>query len=119
MFTDLAPIVHRTKWELSRVPLMRQGDTYHVFVGDNHIRHYKEETLPDCIKSKLTMILASTHQVPHDATIAKMEIYNPITPNADFDEIGWRASESYFCIILSYVDLMSLRGEKIYEDFER
>ena len=64
------------------------------------------------------MILASAHQVPHDATIAKMEIYNPMTPNADFDEIGWRASESYFCIILSYVDLMSLRGEKIYEDFE-
>jgi len=118
MFTDLTPIVHRTKWELSRVPMMRQGDTYHVFIGDNHIRHYKEETLPDCIKSKLTMILASAHQTKPDAQIAKMEIYNPEIPNADFDEIGWRASESYFCIILSYVDLMSLRGEKIYEDFE-
>lgn len=118
MFRDLTPIVHRTKWELSRVPLMREGDTYHVFIGDNHIRHYKEDTLPDCIKSKLTMILASAHQTRPDTMIAKMEIYNPETPNPDFDEIGWRASESYFCIILNYVDLRSLRGEKIYEDFE-
>jgi len=113
MFTDLAPIVHRTNWNLTRVPVMREGDTYHVFVGDNHIRHYKEDTLPDCIKSRLTMILASPHQINSDRTIAKMQIYNADVPNPDFDEIGWRASDSYFCIILPHQDLLSLKGETI------
>jgi hypothetical protein len=92
---------------------MREGDTYHVFVGDNHIRHYKEDTLPDCIKSRLTMILASPHQINSDRTIAKMQIYNADVPNPDFDEIGWRASDSYFCIILPHQDLLSLKGETI------
>jgi hypothetical protein len=92
---------------------MREGDTYHVFVGDNHVRHYKEDTLPDCIKYKLTMILASPHQIHSDRTIAKMQIYNADVPNPDFDEIGWRASDSYFCIILPHQDLLSLKGETI------
>jgi hypothetical protein len=92
---------------------MREGDTYHVFVGDNHVRHYKEDTLPDCIKSRLTMILASPHQINSDRTIAKMQIYNADVPNTDFDEIGWRASDSYFCIILPHQDLLSLKGETI------
>jgi hypothetical protein len=92
---------------------MREGDTYHVFVGDNHVRHYKEDTLPDCIKSRLTMILASPHQTQSDRAIAKMQIYNADVPNPDFDEIGWRASDSYFCIILPHQDLLSLKGETI------
>lgn len=113
MFTDLTPIVHRTNWGMVRVPLMREGDTYHVFVGDNFIRHYREDTLPDCIKSKLAMILASPHQIESDKMIAKMQIYNPYLSNPDFDEIGWRASESYFCIILTQQDLISLKGETV------
>jgi hypothetical protein len=59
------------------------------------------------------MILASPHQILSDRTIAKMQIYNPDIPNPDFDEIGWRASDSYFCIILPHQDLLSLKGETI------
>ena len=111
MFTDLAPIVHQTNWDLCRVPVMREGDIYHVFVGDNFIRHFKEDTLPDNIKSKLTMILASAHQVVRDEDVYKMAIYQPIEPNPEFSEIGWRASESYFCVVLPHKEVVSLRGE--------
>lgn len=110
-FTDLAPVVHQSNWDLCRVPVVREGDDYHVFVGDKFIRHYKESTLPDAIKSRLTMILASPHQVLKDDEVYKMEIYQPAEPNPEFSEIGWRASESYFCVILPQKDLVSLRGE--------
>lgn len=92
---------------------MREGDTYHVFVGDNFIRHYKEDTLPDCIKSRLTMILAHTTQLTRDEDLMKMEIYMPSTLEPEFDEIGWQSSDSYFCIVLPHQDLISLRGESI------
>lgn len=117
MFTDLAPIVHQHKWDLCRVPLTRQDGEYHVFVGDNHVRHFKEDTLPDCIKTKLTMILALPNQIVPDSVVGKMEIYKVPLDSPEFSEIGWRVSESYFCVVLDYVDLASLRGENIYGDY--
>jgi hypothetical protein len=45
----------------------------------------------------------------HEARLQKLSVYvNPMS--ADFDDIGWRVSETYFCLILSRPIVDSLKG---------
>jgi hypothetical protein len=114
MLGHLAPVVHPKNWDLIRVPMMRVADGhYTVFVGDKTIRRYTDDTLPDALKSRLAMILT----VPqmgwfHDHDLQKLNIYvNNHSP--ELDEIGWRVSDSYFCLVVSREILSSLiRGEQ-------
>lgn len=110
----LSPVVHPKNWDLIRVPMIRPDNGhYTVFVGDNTVRRYTDETLPDALKTKVAIIL----NVPFDDYIDdyeldKLSVYtNKHSP--ELDEVGWRVSESYFCLVLSRKILDSLlRGEQ-------
>jgi hypothetical protein len=40
------------------VPLRKVNDDYYVYLGNGIVRIFTPDTLPDCIKGKMAMILA-------------------------------------------------------------
>lgn len=107
---DLSPVVHKAKWDLMRVPLRRVEDHFIVYVADGYHRRYDKDTLPDELKTKLAMILATEHTVIPDHKLQRLDLYSN-TQSIELDEIGWRASESYYCMVLTRPTLMAMRGE--------
>jgi len=108
----LAPVVHQRNWDLVRVPVRKIEDHYIVYVADGYHRRYDEETLPDELKTKMAMILASPHdKATSDLKLDKLRLYQN-HQSEELDEIGWRASESYFCLVLTRPTLALMKGEK-------
>lgn len=106
----LSPVVHQKKWDLIRLPLRKINDRYVVYVADGLVRYYDEETLPDLLKTKMAMILAASHhKLESEVRLQKLTVYsNPMGP--DFDDIGWRVSETYFCLVVDRETLESMKG---------
>ena len=109
-FDSLSPVVHPTDWALIRVPLHRGEGIYTVHVGDNYTRTYTDETLPDPIKIRLSMILASNQYVVRDRELLKAELYVNHGPT-DLHDIGWQSSDSYFCLVIPKKDLEDMKGD--------
>ena len=108
---DLSPVVHPWNWDLVRVPLRRIADHYVVYVADGYARRYDEDTLPDELKTKMAMILASPHsKVLPDRRLQKITLYVN-NESEELDEIGWQASETYFCMVLTRPTLALMKGE--------
>ena len=106
----LSPVVHPKHWDFIRVPLRRIDDRYIVYVADGLVRYYDEDTLPDALKTKMAMVLASPQPALIDERrLQKLTVYiNAQSP--DLDEVGWRVSETYFCLVLDRPTLESLKG---------
>jgi len=107
---DLTPVSHQWNLALVRVPMRRIEDHFIVYVADGYHRRYDKDTLPDELKTKLAMILVTEHKIIPDHKLSKLELYSN-TQSLELDEIGWRASESYYCMVLTRPTLMAMRGE--------
>lgn len=107
---NLAPVTHSWNLNLVRVPVRRIDDHFIVYVDDGYHRRYDKDTLPDDLKTKLTMILAVEHTVIPDRELSRLDLYSN-TQSLDLDEIGWRASETYYCVVVTYESMMAMRGE--------
>ena len=81
-----------------------------VYVADGLVRMYDEETLPDVLRTRFAMILATPQPALIDERmLQKLPVYlNAHDP--ELDEVGWRVSETYFCIIVDRETLESLKG---------
>ena len=80
-------------------------DNYLIYADDGLLRVFTEQTLPDEIKSKLTMIKAAGKDLyPIDHSI-----YNT-TPHEEMREIGWAKVNDMYCVVLSKDTLSKLRG---------
>lgn len=111
----LSPVVHPKQWDLIRVPLRKLDDRYIVYVADGLVRYYDEDTLPDPLKTKMAMILAAQQpELIEEHRLQKLVVYIN-TMSDEFDTIGWRVSETYFCLILSRQILESLKGGTLNE----
>ena len=97
---------------------MRIGDDHTVFLGNSRTRIYTSETLPDCIKHKLTMVLASPDSVLHNEYCSSFGIHKLMVNNSapHMNDIGWRASDSFFVVVIESEELDSLDGEAIYKE---
>jgi hypothetical protein len=117
MLGHMSPVVHPKDWNLIRVPLRKIGDKYDVFVSDDLVRHYDERTLPDVLKSKMAMILASPQPnlIP-DERLQKLNIYSVTMPELAL--VGWRVSETWFCLALDRLTLNSLKGGTLTKEKE-
>ena len=108
---DLSPVVHQWNWDLVRVPVRRIEDHYIVYVADGYHRRYDKDTLPDELKTKMAMILASPHhKVLPDHKLMKITLYTN-NESKELDKIGWQASDTFFCVVLTRPTLMAMRGE--------
>ena len=115
---DLCPLVHPYNWSLYRVPLRRIGDDHTVFLGNGKTRIYTAGSLPDCIKFKLTMVLASPDIALHDESKRDFGVHSLMINNsaAHMNDIGWRASDTYFVVVIESEDLDSLIGEVLHKE---
>ena len=105
----MSPVVHPTKWDLIRLPVRKVNNDYIVYVADGYHRIYTDETLPDVLKSKFAMILANGGSYLSDSKVLRLTLYtNTYAP--ELDEVGWRASETYFCLVVDRPTLESLKG---------
>jgi hypothetical protein len=111
MKINLTPVTHDCDCELVRVPARLVGGCYTIYVADWYQRNFDADTLPDVLKSKFAMILASPDVLLQpDHELYELELYTNTTMSPEFNNIGWRASETYFCLILTREFLMSLKG---------
>jgi hypothetical protein len=108
MFRNLTPVVHPKNYDLLRVPLRKEGWNYTISVADGFTRTFNENTLPDVIKTKMAMILARGDKFKMDNHADRLSLYTNTVP--ELDEIGWRASETYFCLVLDRLTIDSLKG---------
>jgi hypothetical protein len=117
MLGHMSPVVHPRDWNLIRVPLRKIGDKYDVFVSDDLVRHYDERTLPDVLKSKMAMILASPQPnlIPEDR-LQKLNVYSVTMPELAL--VGWRVSDTWFCLALDRLTLNSLKGGTLTKEKE-
>lgn len=90
--------------------MRRVEDHFVLYVADGYHRRYDKDTLPDEVKTKLAMILASPHIVKPDREVWGLDVYEN-TQSEELDEVGWRASESYYCIVMTRELLMELKGK--------
>lgn len=114
----LSPLVHPYDFRFYRVPLRKIGEEHYVYLGGGKLRIYTTETLPDCIKCKLTMILASSDVNLHDEGDRSFGMFKVMQNNGatHMNDIGWRSSETFFVVIVSGGDLESLLGEVLIKD---
>ena len=106
----LSPVVHPKRWDLIRLPVRRVEGVYVVYVADGLVRMYDEDTLPNELKTRIAMVLATPQPtLIHENNLQKLHIYiNNHDP--ELDEVGWRVSETYFCLIVDRETLESLKG---------
>ena len=105
----LSPIVSQYNWNLYRVPVRKVGNQYTIHVADFFTRVFDENSLPDELKTKMAMILASPHQIVKDKEVTNLMLFST-TNREEFKEIGWRVSDTYFCLVLDNAMLCKLRG---------
>ena len=106
---QLSPMVSQYNWDLYRVPLRKIENNYRIYVADFFTRDFDEHTLPDELKTKMAMILASPKQIAKDEDISLLELMSTPTEEG-YREIGWRTSDTYFIVVLTYRTLCLLRG---------
>ena len=111
MLGTLSPVVHQYDHKLYRVPLRREGNTYTMYVADKFTRVFDDETLPDEIKSKMTMVLANGEPIIHDHEVTQLNLMTRAKDD-NFINIGWRVSDRWFCMVVTYECLMEMRGER-------
>jgi hypothetical protein len=117
---DLVPLVHPYNWSLYRVPLRKVNDDYYVYLGNGVVRIFTSDTLPDCIKGKMTMILASSSvnlYRDHDRSFGVCELMNNYPSEAL--ETGWRGSDTFFVVVIERQELDSMVGEVLHKEQEK
>ena len=82
-----------------------------MWVADKFTRVYDESTLPDEVKSKMAMVLARGNPILRDDEVTHLNLMTTPIRSDDFIEVGWRVSDMWFVVVLSYDSLMALRGE--------
>jgi len=107
---NLSPVGLESDKEMYRVPVHIEKELHTVFVGDNHKRMFDANSLPDFLKHKLAMIIARNERpLTSDDLLTELTLF--MTRRGDFEYIGWRASPSYYIVVMTYAELKSLTGK--------
>lgn len=109
--TRLSPIQHATMLDHHRVPVAFINGKYEVYVGDRMVRIFTPETLPDNIKSLITMIRAG-QESPHPSSVdfAVLSSMYDHPRNSNLYEIGWYVTSELFILVIPTKDLTYLKG---------
>ena len=96
-----------------------EQDEVTVWVGRDHIRHFKPDQLHDEIKAKLAFVFAADRlgirPLLDDAVVSASSwaFHTTVAPPelSYLADIGWRVSKSCVCLIVSGDLIFKLRGE--------
>lgn len=108
---NLVPLEHPKNRDLLRVPVKVTKERYRVFVGKQSSRLFRGETMPPNILSKIVMANTVCTQYQSDKDMYEYDLY--ICKGGDaMSDIGWRASESMYIVVLTQDELNELKGGK-------
>lgn len=110
MKTDnLQPISHATLTDHYRVPLQRLPPEYKVFVGAGFTRMFDETSIPDYVKSKITMADAASVSTIPDYELYETDLF--IYKGNGLGDVAWRASDTMYIVVLDKQQLTDMRGK--------
>ena len=94
------PITHNYLSSSYRVPMWTAENEYEISVGENHCRMFTNDTLPDRVKTAISMINAYPTRDYAEWEINPINVYiNHQDPS--LDEIGWRINRSMYMLVLT------------------
>lgn len=114
---EIVPMPHAVLKDYYRVPIYKRlfpAVSYTIFVGKNMTRMYAEGTLPPFVQAKITIANATSDNVPNDDTISTpLQLFSLAWDNSTDEKFNtaWRASTSFYIVVMTKVELFGLRGE--------
>ena len=111
----LSPIVAQHSDKYYRVPMWKNDGKYFVYVAENKVRIFDDNSLPDCIKTRLSMILALDKKFPYKQRATSLDLFINYA-GEEYNEIGWQLDDEYFLLVLKIEELASLIGEQLNSD---
>jgi hypothetical protein len=110
---SLSPMGHEIGEGLYRVPVQIEKEQHTVYVGDNHKRMFDADSLPNFLKHKLAMITVSGQGeriLTSDDLLTRLVLFT--TKKGDLECIGWRASPTFYVVVMTDDELESLKGTR-------
>ena len=91
-------------YEMWRVPVYKDDESYAVVVHCDKVRYFTEETLPDFLKSSLAMIHAfpptKKELINVSVTDAFINYHNP-----KLEDVGWMVCKDLYIVIMHVTQL--------------
>lgn len=110
---SLAPMpYHKEVLNSWRVAIRHVHGEYIINLGDNYIRNFSYGNLPDFLKVKLAYA-NNDEPLTSDEYLSYPDAFIYTGKNIALKHIGWRASESYYIVILTKQEMNSLKGETL------
>lgn len=104
----LVPMPHHKEKTLWRVPVQHVPPTYTVWVGKQHVRVFDDISLPDEMKTKITMAKAEAVQYKQDSELYGVDVF--IYRGGGLENVAWRASETMYIVVMNNNELNKLKG---------
>ena len=108
----LTPVMHPTLHDHHRVPMAEIGGQFEIYVGEDFVRIFKEEELPDVIKVRLAMIRAATVSEPVVYDLVSIMKYYEHPKESQLYEIGWKVTDTLYMVVIPTKDLTYLRNSR-------
>ena len=114
MLTDkLEPLPHFNMTEYIRVPILKRGDEYIVYLANSYRKIYTLLTLPLYISSKITIANFLTYtNLPSNNSLDRTSLFMCPTDGGDKDTC-WKASENWYIVIIHMKDFIDLQGQRV------
>lgn len=105
---SLEPYPHPKYVDLWRVPLQKLPPEYILYIGKDYSRLFTDTTLPVFVKSKLAMADAEGGSYVQDDNLYEVDLFT--YKGGGLGEIGWKASDTMYIVVLHESQLEMLKG---------
>jgi hypothetical protein len=94
-----------------RVAMRKEDDEYVIHITKDQTRRYTDDTLPDRIKSALSMIHAFPQRLREPWEIGSSDLFIN-SQTMELNEVGWQVTKNLYIVVLDQDYLFKLWGEK-------
>lgn len=92
-----------------KVPIQKTKSEYICYLNPKYHRRYTHDSLPTYLLHKLILVNALSEYPPPDYKINSTTLMSE--PHDSVSNIGWRASDKWYIVILNTADFQLLQGE--------
>jgi len=102
MSTKFTPVRHSRLRDHHRVPIVNINGRYEIFVEENYVRIFDDETMPDLLKTRIAMAKAGTKKLAYEDGLGPfgMRIYECAEANKHLEDIGWAVTDNLWVLVL-------------------
>lgn len=106
----LEPMPHPHKKGYWRVPVCWGNHVLTIYAGYKFVRILDEAVAPPTIRSKLAIASATSTSYVEDPKLYMLDMYCCPVATPHLSDIGWRASTSYYVVVLPTRSVNKLKG---------